>query len=123
MKQKAVIRKQAIGENLIYWAVWLVVYLIPIMNAKLMSELHVDFGKVLTAWIKITPFFLLFLIHNQFLAKLLIRKKRHIITYLLSSFVLVSITFALIDVYERSQLAIAISGMTRRTLSNHGTPH
>lgn len=116
MKQKAVIRKQAIGENLIYWAVWLVVYLIPIMNAKLMSELHVDFGKVLTAWIKITPFFMLFLIHNQFLAKLLIKKKRHIITYLLSSFVLVSITFALIDVYERSQLAIAISGIDTTNL-------
>ncbi len=116
MKRKATIRKQAIGENLIYWAVWLVVYLIPIMNAKLMSELHVDFGKVLTAWIKITPFFLLFIINNQGLARLLINKKRHIVTYLLSSLALIVTTFALIEVYERSNLAIAVSGIDTTSL-------
>ncbi len=116
MKRKSGIRKQAIGENLIYCAVWLVVYLIPIMNAKLMSELHVNFSKVLTAWIKITPFFILFLIHNLLLAKLLIRKKRHIVTYLLSTIILVVTTFALIDVYERSNLAVAISGIDTNNL-------
>ena len=109
MKRKSTIRKQKIGENLIYSAVWTVVYLIPIMNAKLMSELHVDFNNVLTAWIKTTPFFLLFLVHNQLLARLLISKKRHIITYLLTSIVLLGLTFALIDVYERSNLAVGDS--------------
>ena len=107
MKLKSTIRKQKIGENLIYSAVWTVVYLIPIMNAKLMSELHVDFNNVLTAWIKTTPFFLLFLIHNQILARLLINKKRHIVTYLLTSIVLLGVTFALIDVYERYNLALS----------------
>ena len=109
MKRKSNIRKQKIGENLIYSAVWTVVYLIPIMNAKLMSELHVDFNNVLTAWIKTTPFFLLFLVHNQLLARLLISKKRHIITYLLTSIVLLGLTFALIDVYERSNLTVGNS--------------
>lgn len=107
MKLKSTIRKQKIGENLIYSAVWTVVYLIPIMNAKLMSELHVDFNNVLTAWIKTTPFFLLFLIHNQVLARLLINKKRHIVTYLLTSIVLLGVTFALIEVYERYNLALS----------------
>ena len=107
MKRKSTIRKQKIGENLIYSAVWTVVYLIPIMNAKLMSELHVDFNNVLTAWIKTTPFFLLFLIHNQGLARLLVSKKRHIATYLLTSIVLLGVTFALIDVYERSNLVVS----------------
>lgn len=116
MKRKAIIRKQAIGENLVYSAVWLVVYLIPIMNAKLMSELHVDFSKVLTAWIKITPYFILFLINNNGLAKLLVSKKRHIATYLLSSLALIITTFALIDVYERSHLAITISGIDTTSL-------
>ena len=111
MKRKSTIRKQKIGENLIYSAVWMVVYLIPIMNAKLMSELHVNFNNVLTAWIKITPFFLLFLMHNQLLVRLLINKKRHVITYLATSVVLLGVSFALIDLYERSNLAAAISGL------------
>ena len=111
MKRKSTIRKQKIGENLSYSAVWMVVYLIPIMNAKLMSELHVNFNNVLTAWIKITPFFLLFLIHNQLLFRLLINKKRHVITYLATSVVLLGVSFALIDLYERSNLAAAISGL------------
>ncbi len=104
MKRESTIRKQKIGENLIYSAVWTVVYLIPIMNAKLMSELHVDFNNVLTAWIKTTPFFVLFLIHNQVLARLLVSKKRHIVTYLLTSIVLLGVTFSLIEVYEQSDL-------------------
>ena len=81
------------------------------MNAKLMSELHVNFNNVLTAWIKITPFFLLFLMHNQLLVRLLINKKRHVITYLATSVVLLGVSFALIDLYERSNLAAAISGL------------
>ena len=116
MKGKASIRKQAIGENLIYWAIWLVVYLIPILNAKLMSELHVDWSKSLTAWIKITPFFVLFLIHNQFLARLLTRKKRHIAAYLLSSLALVGLTFALVNEYERARLEMDIPGLGGTTL-------
>ncbi len=99
MKKKVVIRKQFIGENLIYACIWAVVYLIPIMNSQLMSEARINIDNVLVAWIKITPYLLLFTFHNLVLLKLILQRRRYVI-YLLTCIVLLFSIFALVDVYE-----------------------
>ena len=48
-------KKQTIGENLLYFMVWLAIILVPVLNSQMMSELHVNLGNVLTAWRKIAP--------------------------------------------------------------------
>lgn len=98
------VRKQIIGENLVYSVVWIAVYLIPIMNSTLMSEEHISLGKTLIAWIKISPYFGLFLINNQILIRFLLIKHRYIL-YLLTSFVLLGITFGCIEWYEQWNIA------------------
>ena len=45
-------KKQTIGENLLYFMVWLAIILVPVLNSQMMSELHVNLGNVLTAWRK-----------------------------------------------------------------------
>ena len=100
------VRKQIIGENLVYSVVWAAVYLIPIMNSTLMSEEHISLTKVLIAWIKISPYFALFLINNQILIRFLLMKHRYI-WYLLTSFVLLGTTFGCIEWYEQWSIAQA----------------
>lgn len=94
------IRKQAIGENMLYAMVWSLVYLIPIMNAKLMSEEHVNFSLVLISWIKISPYFILFLINNTLLCGKLVLKHRYY-TYAIISVLMLGITFGAISIYEQ----------------------
>lgn len=108
MKKKVTIRKQKIGENLLYSIVWIIIYLIPIMNSRLVSELHINIGNLITAWLRITPFFVLFLIHNQLLSRLLIKKKRYLL-YIFTCIALLGVTFALMEVYERSNIEIGES--------------
>ena len=48
-------KKQTIGENLLYFMVWLAIILVPVLNSQMMSELHVNLGNVLTAWRKSHP--------------------------------------------------------------------
>lgn len=103
MKKKVTIRKQKIGENLLYSIVWIIIYLIPIMNSRLVSELHINIGNLFTAWLRITPFFLLFIIHNQLLSRLLIKKKRYLL-YFFTCIALLGVTFALMEVYERTSI-------------------
>ena len=101
------IRKQIIGENMVYSGVWGVVYLIPIMNSTLMSEEYIDFSKVFLAWGKITPFFTIFLLHNQVLIRFLLHR-RHYLWYLLSCVTCLAITFGVVELHE--QWNIATSG-------------
>lgn len=95
-------RKQIIGENLLYGMIWALVYLIPIMNAKLMSEEHVNFSNVFIAWIKVSPYLGLFLINNYILARFFLINKRKIHWYALCTVVLLTISFIIIEFYERN---------------------
>lgn len=67
--------KPVVGENLLYFMVWTMAILVPILNSKMMSEEHVYLVNILTAWSKLLPYFIIFLINNSLLApKLLLRK-------------------------------------------------
>lgn len=50
-----VLRKQAIGENLLYLMVWAAIILVPVLNSQMMSELHINLENVLIAWRQIAP--------------------------------------------------------------------
>lgn len=69
-------KKTSVGENMFYSFVWLAIFLVPIINSKLMSELHVNFQNILISWGKIMPYFVAFIINNNILApRLLLRNK------------------------------------------------
>lgn len=70
-------KKTSIGENLFYTFVWAAIFLVPILNSQLMSELHINFNNVVISWGKIAPYFVVFLLNNWLLApQLLLRNKR-----------------------------------------------
>ena len=47
--------KPIVGENLLYFMVWTMAILVPILNSKMMSEEHVYLVNILTAWSKLLP--------------------------------------------------------------------
>lgn len=83
---------------MVYALVWAIIYLIPFMNAHLMSEEAVDFGKVVISWVKITPYFAIFLVHNYLLSPLLLRNRYG--WYIVLSVVLVASIFGAIEALD-----------------------
>ena len=102
------IRKQIIGENMLYFTIWVVVLLTPFMNIGLLAVKAFDIGELLLSWLKILPFYILFVLNNHVLLPFLYYKRRYII-YVLVSLLLICGLFFLIELYERSNVAIALS--------------
>ena len=71
------INKWRLGENMVYTLVWVAIFLIPFMNAQLMSERAVDFNKVIISWGKITPYFIIFIVNTTLLAPRLLLRNRY----------------------------------------------
>ena len=109
MKDKKIlkIRKQVIGENTLYFAVWLGVFLVPFMNAGMMSE-QIRPDMMFVAWLKIMPFYLLFVTNNFLLFKYLHRKYLYWAYYLVA-LLLIGGMFSLLELYEQSDVAFTIS--------------
>lgn len=103
MKHKTpLIRKQTIGENVLYTLVFVAVYLIPIFNSFLMAEEHIDFyNKVFLAWSIITPYLVLFLFNNYILIRFLLNKGK-ILWYVIAAFSVIIATFITIEGLERN---------------------
>lgn len=106
--KKINIRKQVIGENALYLVIWLCVFLVPFMNAGLMSEEVIDWRASMLSWLKILPFFLLFLLNHYVLFRYLHRRPLHWVYYLLTTLIVVGL-FVLIELYERSGMTFAVS--------------
>ena len=66
------LKRPAAQETLIYLALWLCIYVMPLF---LLSE-RFGFDEVLRFWIDLGALFLFFIIHNFFVAPLLVHKKR-----------------------------------------------
>lgn len=99
MKWMKTLRAIQWGENMVYSLVWIVVFLIPIMNAQLMSETHTDFNKVVISWGKIAPYFIIFIVNNVLLApKLLLRNRYWLYSGLLIAMLVV--IFGSIDILD-----------------------
>ena len=46
---KPVINKPAVGEGMVYFMVWTLITLVPILNSQMMSEEHIYMVNILTA--------------------------------------------------------------------------
>ena len=93
-------KKQTIGENLLYFMVWLAIILVPVLNSQMMSELHVDLGNVLTAWRKIAPYFIIFIVHNCVIAPRFMLTRRYA-WYVAVNLAFITTVFGLVDLYDR----------------------
>ena len=81
---------------MLYTLVWVAIFLIPFMNAQLMSEHEIDFNKVIISWVKVAPYFTIFLVNNILLApKLLLRHR-----YWLYSILLLVMLFSIFGTIE-----------------------
>ena len=94
-----ILRKQAIGENLLYLMVWAAIILVPVLNSQMMSELHINLENVLIAWRQIAPYLVIFIIHNYLLAPRLMLRRRYK-TYLACDIALIILVFWLVNLYE-----------------------
>ena len=91
-----IFRNWRLGENMLYTLVWVTIFLIPFMNAQLMSETVVDFNKVIISWGKIAPYFLIFIVNTTILAPQLLLRNR----YWLYSILLLAMLFAIFGTIE-----------------------
>lgn len=80
-------------ENIIYGVVWIVVFAIPILalylNKGESSTETFDWNNVFAVWKETLPFFVLFLLHNYFIAPILIRKQQKTIYFTIATCLLV----------------------------------
>ena len=85
-----------IGENLLYLMVWMVIILVPVLNSKMLEEVHVSLENILIAWLKIAPYLLIFIIHNSLIAPRLLLRKHRYVWYLT-----ITAVFSLVAIYEK----------------------
>ena len=90
-----------IGENLLYLMVWMVIILVPVLNSKMLEEVHVSLENILIAWLKIAPYLLIFIIHNSLIAPRLLLRKHRYVWYLVVNLLTITAVFSLVAVYEK----------------------
>lgn len=93
--------KPTIGENVLYLLVWATVLLVPILNSKMMSEEHIYLVNLFTAWSKLLPYILIFIINNSILVPHLLFKRRYIAYIVITVAMLVALFFTL-EYYQSS---------------------
>lgn len=93
--------KPAIGENVLYFAIWSMALLVPILNSKMMSEEHIYLVNLFTAWSKLLPYIFIFLLNNSVLAPQLLFKQRYI-SYIVIAVVLLVAIFFTLEYYQSS---------------------
>ena len=93
MKQS---QKRYLTEQSIHWIIWLIVFLAPLISNVLTEKQTVDqslnWNILGRQWLKIIPFFVLFLINNYLLIPILFLKKRYTV-YIITSLLVVLILF------------------------------
>lgn len=90
-----------IGENLLYLMVWMVIILVPVLNSKMLEEVHVSLENILIAWLKIAPYLLIFIIHNILIAPRLLLRKHRYVWYLVVNLLTITAVFSLVAIYEK----------------------
>ena len=98
---KPVINKPAVGEGMVYFMVWTLITLVPILNSQMMSEEHIYMVNILTAWSKIFPYFIIFLVNNFWLLPKLLLRKRVLLYFSISIAMLASIFYP-IEYFQES---------------------
>ena len=100
-KFKKFIMKQSLQENLIYLAVWVLLFLAPLLSlyVRTMNDMYLlfDWTEVFLVWRRLLLFLVLFLVHNFLLAPLLIHRNKRI-----AYFSIVVVVIAAFTVYQCS---------------------
>ena len=95
---KQLFTKGVLGENLLYTFIWVGIYIVPMLNSGMMAE-RFDLNNLVVAWLKITPFFIVFLIHNLIFSRLLFKMKY--IVYLIVTASLIITMFGCVELYQQ----------------------
>lgn len=95
------ISKQALTEGLLYFCVWTFVFLVPIFSGSIFRSDPFEWRNIQLAWSIILPYFVLFAIHNWWLAKRFLLTKRYLL-YVLLTVLLVVIIFVAIALYHHA---------------------
>ena len=93
------LKNLSLGENMVYGLVWAAIFLIPFMNAHLMSEEINNLDNVIISWGKISPYFLIFLLNNYILAPYLLLRHRYV-WYAVTLLAVVGAIFGTIEVLD-----------------------
>lgn len=93
--------KPFIGENLLYFMVWSLVLLVPILNSKMMAEEHVQLVNILTAWSKVLPYIVIFIFNNFLFAPRLLMR-RHYIAYVGVLAITLTVMFLGVEYYQHN---------------------
>ena len=97
--------KPLIGENLLYFLVWSMALLVPILNSKMMSEEHVYINDILLVWSKLLPYIIIFAINNFLLAPRLLFSRRYL-AYVGVAIVMLTMIFYPLEYYQESLRAL-----------------
>ena len=87
------------SENLLYSIVWIFVFLIPILNSALLDDEY-NINNILISWIKIAPYFIVFAVHNTFIARQMLLRRRFV-AYIVTTVILLGVVFGSVDLYQR----------------------
>lgn len=93
------ISKQALTEGLLYFCVWTFVFLVPIFSGSIFRSDPFEWRRIQTAWSIIAPYFLLFSIHNWWIAKRFLLTRQYL-TYAALTVVTVVAIFTAVDFYH-----------------------
>ena len=93
------ISKQALTEGLLYFCVWTFVFLVPIFSGSIFRSDPFEWRRIQTAWSIISPYFLLFSIHNWWIAKRFLLTRQYL-TYAVLTVVTVVAIFTAVDFYH-----------------------
>ena len=95
--KKRIWMKQSRQENIIYLAVWGLLFASPLLNIYLHTVSHADmtffWREVFFIWRKFAGFLLLFLVHNFLLAPLLVHKHRRVLYFAVVAAVVTAFAF------------------------------
>lgn len=92
-------KKLLFSENLFYSLVWIAVFLVPILNSALLANEY-NINDILLSWIRIFPYFIVFAIHNTFIARQLLLRKRYL-AYSVTTVLLLVAVFGGVEIYQR----------------------
>ena len=93
------ISKQALTEGLLYFCVWTFVFLVPIFSGSIFRSDPFEWRSIQTAWSIEAPYFLLFAIHNWWIAKRFLLTRQYL-TYAALTVVTVVAIFTAVDFYH-----------------------
>lgn len=99
MKWQDRLKNLSVGENMLYSLVWAAIFLIPFLNAHLMSEEINNLDNMIISWGKIAPYFFIFLVNNYILAPYLLLRHRYV-WYAVCLLAIVGAIFGTIEILD-----------------------